>query len=62
MVLKLDDITAKIRQQIEFFEAPIEAADVGTVISIGDGIARVAGLRSVMASELLEFPDRKSVV
>ncbi len=56
MVLKLDDITAKIRQQIEFFEAPIEEADVGTVISVGDGIARVAGLRNVMASELLEFP------
>ena len=44
MVLRLDDITAQLRQQIEAFEAPIEYADVGTVLSIGDGIARVGGL------------------
>ncbi len=56
MVLKLDDITAQIRQQIEAFEAPIEVADVGTVISVGDGIARLSGLANVMAGELLEFP------
>lgn len=56
MVLKLDDITARIRQQIESFEVPIEEADVGTVLSVGDGIARVNGLTNVMASELVEFP------
>ncbi|MEW5958629.1 MAG: F0F1 ATP synthase subunit alpha [Chloroflexota bacterium] len=56
MVLKLDDITAKIRRQIEEFEAPIEYADVGTVLSVGDGIARVGGLANVMYTELLEFP------
>lgn len=56
MVLKLDDITAQIRQQIETFDAPIETADVGTVMSVGDGIARVSGLTNVMATELLEFP------
>jgi F-type H+-transporting ATPase subunit alpha len=56
MVLKLDDITAQIRQQIEAFEAPVEVADVGTVISVGDGIARINGLANVMATELLEFP------
>lgn len=56
MVLKLDDITAQIRQQIEAFEAPLEVADVGQVISVGDGIARVSGLANVMATELLEFP------
>lgn len=56
MVLKLDDITARIREQIESFEAPIETADVGTVLSVGDGIARVSGLANVMATELLEFP------
>lgn len=56
MVLKLDDITAQIRQQIEAFEAPVEVADVGTVISVGDGIARISGLANVMATELLEFP------
>lgn len=57
MVLKLDDITAQLRQQIESFDAPIETADVGTVISVGDGIARVSGLANVMATELLEFPE-----
>jgi F-type H+-transporting ATPase subunit alpha len=56
MVLNLDDITAQLRQQIEQFEAPIEYADVGSVISVGDGIARVSGLKNVMATELLEFP------
>jgi F-type H+-transporting ATPase subunit alpha len=56
MVLKLDDITAQIRQQIEAFEAPVEIADVGKVISVGDGIARISGLTNVMATELLEFP------
>ncbi len=56
MVLKLDDITAQIRQQIEAFEAPLEVADVGQVMSVGDGIARVSGLANVMATELLEFP------
>ncbi|HEX9921056.1 MAG TPA: F0F1 ATP synthase subunit alpha, partial [Anaerolineae bacterium] len=56
MVLKLDDITAQIRRQIEEFEAPVEVADVGRVDSVGDGIARVNGLANVMATELLEFP------
>jgi F-type H+-transporting ATPase subunit alpha len=56
MVLKLDDITAQIRQQIESFDAPLETADIGTVISVGDGIARLSGLANVMATELLEFP------
>ncbi|MDM8519528.1 F0F1 ATP synthase subunit alpha [Anaerolineales bacterium HSG6] len=56
MVLKLNDITAQIRQQIDNFEAPVEEADIGTVISVGDGIARVSGLTNVMATELLEFP------
>lgn len=57
MVFKLDDITAQIRQQIEAFDAPIEYVDVGTVLSVGDGIARISGLTNVMATELLEFPE-----
>ncbi len=56
MVLKLDDITAQIRRQIEEFEAPIEYTDVGAVLSVGDGIARISGLSNVMSTELLEFP------
>ncbi len=57
MVFKLDTITAELRQQITFFESPVVETGVGTVISVGDGIARVSGLANVMATELLEFPD-----
>ncbi len=56
MALKLDDITARLREQIESFEAPLEVADVGAVLSVGDGIARISGLANVMSTELLEFP------
>lgn len=56
MALRLDDITARIREQIESFSAPVEVADIGTVLSVGDGIARISGLSNVMATELLEFP------
>ncbi len=56
MALRVDEITAQIKQQIEFFEAPLEAVDVGSVLEVGDGIARVSGLAGVMANELVEFP------
>jgi F-type H+-transporting ATPase subunit alpha len=61
MAVRVEDITELIRRQIESFEAPIQAVDVGKVIEVGDGIARVSGLAGVMASELVEFvpkPDR----
>ncbi|MBC8255419.1 MAG: F0F1 ATP synthase subunit alpha, partial [Ardenticatenia bacterium] len=47
---------SRIRQEIEAFEAPVEAVDVGYILEVGDGIARVSGLADVMANELLEFP------
>jgi F-type H+-transporting ATPase subunit alpha len=56
MATRVEDITAQIRRQIESFQAPVEAIDVGTVVEIGDGIARVSGLANVMAGELVEFP------
>jgi F-type H+-transporting ATPase subunit alpha len=56
MPLQVEDITARIRREIEAFEAPVEAVDVGYVLEVGDGIARVSGLAGVMANELLEFP------
>jgi F-type H+-transporting ATPase subunit alpha len=56
MVIRAEDISALLRQQIEAFQAPVEMADVGTIIEVGDGIARVRGLANAMASELLEFP------
>lgn len=56
MNLRPEEISAIIRQQIEKYKAEIEVSDVGTVIQVGDGIARVYGLEECMASELLEFP------
>jgi len=55
MASQMEDITATLRRQIEAFEAPLRAIDIGTVIEVGDGIARVTGLATVMASELVEF-------
>jgi F-type H+/Na+-transporting ATPase subunit alpha len=54
--IKADEITQLIRQQIENYESRVAVDEVGTVITLGDGIARVHGLEKVMAGELLEFP------
>jgi F-type H+-transporting ATPase subunit alpha len=54
--IKADEITKLIREQIENFDAKIAVDEVGTVMSLGDGIARVYGLDKVMAGELIEFP------
>jgi F-type H+-transporting ATPase subunit alpha len=54
--IKADEITKLIREQIENYETRIAVDEVGTVISIGDGIARVHGLEKVMAGEMLQFP------
>src|SRR5512135_553797 len=56
MAIRVDDITTRIRREIESFEAPLKTVDVGYVLEVGDGIARVSGLSGVMAGELLEFP------
>ncbi len=58
MVLQVKDITAILKRQIEEFEAPLEAVDVGSVVEAGDGIARADGLAGVMAMELVEFPPK----
>src|SRR6266581_1827843 len=54
--LKADEISQLIREQIENYESKIAVDEVGSVISLGDGIARVYGLDKVMAGELLSFP------
>jgi F-type H+-transporting ATPase subunit alpha len=58
MALQAKDITAILKKQIEEFEAPLEAIDVGSVIEVGDGIARADGLAGVMSMELVEFPPK----
>jgi F-type H+-transporting ATPase subunit alpha len=54
--IKADEITKLIREQIENYESKITVDEVGTVLSLGDGIARIYGLDKVMAGELLSFP------
>src|SRR2546427_2445919 len=54
--IKANEITQLIRQQIENYESKIAVDEVGTVLTLGDGIARVHGLDKVMAGELLSFP------
>src|SRR5437868_13117439 len=53
--IKADEITKLIREQIENYESKVSVDEVGTIISLGDGIGRVHGLDKVMAGELLEF-------
>jgi len=55
--IRPDEISTLIKQQIEQFKSEIQVVDVGTVIQIGDGIARVHGLENCMAGELLEFSN-----
>lgn len=52
-----DEISAILRKQLSGFESEVDIYDVGTVLQVGDGIARVYGLSNVMASELVEFPN-----
>jgi len=54
--IRADEITQLIREQIENYESKVQVDEVGTVISLGDGIARIHGLDKVMAGEMLEFP------
>lgn len=54
--IKPDEVSAILRKQLSGFEKEIDIYDVGTVVQIGDGVARVYGLKKCMASELIEFP------
>lgn len=55
--LKAEEISKLIRKQIADFEKRVDVSEVGTVVKVGDGIAKIYGLDKVMASELLEFPN-----
>ena len=56
MQIKAEEISSIIRQQIAGYETEINIQEVGTVISVGDGVARIYGLERCMALELVEFP------
>jgi F-type H+-transporting ATPase subunit alpha len=55
--IRPDEISNIIRQQIESYDQEVQVANVGTVLQVGDGIARVYGLEQAMAGELVEFED-----
>ncbi len=55
--IRPDEISSIIRQQIESYEQDVQVSNVGTVLQVGDGIARIYGLEQAMAGELLEFED-----
>lgn len=57
MNLRPEEISSVIKEQIKNYSAKLEVSDVGTVIQVADGIARVHGLENAMSGELLEFPN-----
>src|ERR1035438_5243856 len=54
--IKADEITQLLREQIANYDSKVQVDEVGTITSLGDGIARLHGLDKVMAGELLSFP------
>jgi len=56
MGLRPEEVSSVIRDQLEKYRTKVEMADVGTILQVGDGIARIYGLSGAMAGELLEFP------
>src|SRR6188508_3435222 len=56
MDIKAEEISKIIRDQIGSYAVDVDVAEVGTVVSVGDGIARVHGVEKTMAGEMLEFP------
>lgn len=56
MELRPEEISSVIKEQIKRYEKKLDMVDVGTVLTVGDGIARVHGLEGCMANELIEFP------
>ena len=57
MQLRPEDISKIIKEQIKNYDNKIEQSETGTVIQVGDGIAKAYGLENCMANELVQFPD-----
>ena len=57
MDFKTDEIIATLKKQLDSHDANIDVSEVGEVIYIGDGVARVSGLENIMSSELVELPN-----
>lgn len=57
MTIRVDEISELLKRQIESFEKRVELEEVGTVLTVGDGVAQIYGLQSVMAGEMIEFGE-----
>src|SRR3954467_2486130 len=57
MAIRPEEVTSILERELAMYEPQIEQVGVGTVLEVGDGIARIYGLQDVMASELVEFPN-----
>ena len=57
MKISTDQITQLLKEKIKSFDESIDVLEVGEVIRVGDGVARVSGLENVMSSELIEMPN-----
>ena len=55
--IRPDEITSIIKAKIENYASEMEVSNIGSVLEVGDGIARVYGLRNAMSNELVEFED-----
>ncbi|MBF0472579.1 MAG: F0F1 ATP synthase subunit alpha [Nitrospirae bacterium] len=60
MEINVAEIGASLKKQIADFEKKVDISEIGTVISVGDGIAKIYGIENVMSGELLEFPNNLS--
>ena len=59
MAIRPEEITSILEKELESYTREVEEVGVGTVLQVGDGIARIYGLKEAMVSELLEFLDKK---
>ena len=57
MNIRPEEISSVIQQEISDFKVEIDIEEIGTVIEVGDGVARVYGLKNCVYSELIEFPN-----
>ena len=57
MEIKTDEIASLLKKQLQEYEVDLDISEVGEVIMVGDGVARVSGLENVMSSELVELPN-----
>mgnify|MGYP002525124476 CR=1 FL=1 len=57
MEIKTEEITSLLKQQLQKYQVELDVSEVGEVLMVGDGVARVSGLENVMSSELVELPN-----